>query len=113
MPLYLCKFKYEPTTWAALVNKPEDRRKNAAQGFEATGGKLLGFWYAFGECDGYTLFESPDNKSAAASLVRFAQSGALKALETSVLIPVEEMMEAWDMTREIPWAAPGGELARP
>ncbi len=111
MPVYLCKFKYEPATWSALVKKPEDRRKNAAQGFEATGGKLLGFWYSFGEFDGYALFESPDNKAAAASLVRFAESGALRTLETAVLVPVEEMMEAWDMAREIPWATPGGELA--
>lgn len=112
MPLYLCKFKYEPDTWSKLVQRPEDRRKNAGQGIEATGGKLLGFWYSFGEYDGYTLFESPDNKAAAASMVRFVESGALRILETSVLIPVEEMMEAWDMARDIPWSPPGGELAR-
>ena len=33
---------------------------------EAVGGKLHGFWYAFGEYDAYNLWEAPDNVSMAA-----------------------------------------------
>ena len=51
MPLYLTRFSYTPATWAKLIKKPEDRRAAAKQYIEAVGGKLHGFWYAFGDHD--------------------------------------------------------------
>ena len=59
MPLYLSRFSYTPETWARLIGKPEDRRKAAQSYIESVGGKLQGFWYAFGAHDGYTLWEAP------------------------------------------------------
>ena len=56
MPLYLTRFSYTPATWAKLIKNPEDRRAAAKQYIEAVGGKLQGFWYAFGDHDGYTLW---------------------------------------------------------
>ena len=51
MPLYLTRFSYTPATWAKLIKNPEDRRAAATQYIEAVGGKLHGFWYAFGDHD--------------------------------------------------------------
>ena len=51
MPLYLTRFSYTPETWARLIKKPEDRRIAAKQYIESVGGKLHGFWYAFGDHD--------------------------------------------------------------
>jgi len=48
MSLYLSKFSYTPETWARLINDPEDRRAAAQEYIESVGGKLHGFWYAFG-----------------------------------------------------------------
>ena len=42
-----------------LIGNPEDRRKAAQQYIESVGGKLHGFWYAFGSHDGYNLWERP------------------------------------------------------
>lgn len=61
MPLYLSKFNYTPETWARMSAKPEDRRKAAEAYIESVGGKLHGFWYAFGAHDGFTLWEAPDS----------------------------------------------------
>src|SRR6266566_2455802 len=69
MPLYLTRFSYTPATWAKLIKNPEDRRVAAKQYIEAVGGKLHGFWYAFGEHDGYTLWEAPDNVSMEGTLL--------------------------------------------
>ena len=66
MPLYLTRFSYTPETWARLIGNPEDRRKAAQNYIESVGGKLHGFWYAFGEHDAYNLWEAPDNVSMAA-----------------------------------------------
>jgi uncharacterized protein with GYD domain len=63
MPLYLTRFSYTPATWAKLIKNPEDRRAAAKQYIESVGGKLHGFWYAFGDHDGYNLWEAPDNVS--------------------------------------------------
>jgi uncharacterized protein with GYD domain len=52
MPLYLTRFSYTPETWARLIKKPEDRRAAAQQYIESVGGKMHGFWYAFGDHDG-------------------------------------------------------------
>jgi hypothetical protein len=66
MPLYLSRFSYTPETWARLIGNPEDRREAARSYIESVGGKLHGFWYAFGTHDGYNLWEAPDNVSMAA-----------------------------------------------
>jgi uncharacterized protein with GYD domain len=52
MPLYLSRFSYTPETWTRLIRNPEDRRKAAQAYIESVGGKLHGFWYAFGTHDG-------------------------------------------------------------
>ncbi len=59
MPLYLTRFSCTPETWARLIGNPEDRRKAAQAYIESVGGKLQGFWYAFGEHDGYNLRRPP------------------------------------------------------
>ena len=59
MALYLTRFSYTPETWAKLIEKPEDRRAAATEYIESVGGKLHGFWYAFGEHDGYNLGKLP------------------------------------------------------
>src|ERR1041385_5140837 len=85
MPLYLTKFSYTPETWSRLIGNPEDRRKAAQSYIEAVGGKLHGFWYAFGTHDGYNLWEAPDNVSMAAVALAISGGGALVPLQTPVL----------------------------
>ena len=80
MPIYLTRFSYTPETWARLIENPEDRRKAAEEYIESVGGKLHGFWYAFGEHDGYNLWEAPDNVSMAAVVLAIAGGGALSSI---------------------------------
>ena len=107
MPLYLSKFSYTPETWAKLIGNPEDRRKAAKTYIESVGGKLHGFWYAFGTHDGYNLWEAPDNVSMAAVTLAITGGGALSTLETTVLLSVEETIEALGKAKEIRYRAPG------
>src|SRR5256884_9823074 len=81
MPLYLSRFSYTPETWAGLIGNPEDRRKAAESYIESVGGKLHGFWYAFGTHDGYNLWEAPDNVSMAAVALAIGSGGALMSFE--------------------------------
>ena len=107
MPLYLSKFSYTPETWARLIGNPEDRRAAAQSYIESVGGKLHGFWYAFGEHDGYNLWEAPDNVSMAAVALAIGGGGALRSFETTVLLTVEETIAALAKAAEVGYRAPG------
>ena len=107
MGIYLSKFSYTPETWARLIASPEDRREAATSYIESVGGTLHGFWYAFGTHDGYTLWEAPDNVSMAAVALAISGGGALSSLETTVLLTVEEAMDALEKAGEIRYRAPG------
>ena len=107
MPLYLSKFSYTPETWARLIANPEDRRTAAQSYIESVGGKLHGFWYAFGDHDAYTLWEAPDNASMAAVALAITGGGALSSLETTVLLTVDETMDALRKAQQVGYRAPG------
>ena len=107
MPLYLTKFSYTPATWARLIGNPEDRRRAAQSYIESVGGKLHGFWYAFGTHDGYNLWEAPDNVSMAAVAVAISSGGALSSFETTVLLTVDETIDALQKAGQIRYRAPG------
>ena len=107
MALYLSRFSYTPETWARLIGSPEDRRTAARSYIESVGGKLHGFWYAFGEHDGYNLWEAPDNVSMAAVALAIGGGGALSSFETTVLLSVEETMDALRKADQLQYRAPG------
>ena len=107
MPLYLTRFSYTPATWAKLIKNPEDRRAAAKQYIEAVGGKMHGFWYAFGDHDGYNLWEAPDNVSMAATALAIGAGGALSSIQTTVLLTVEETLAAMKKASSIKYRPPG------
>jgi uncharacterized protein with GYD domain len=108
MPLYLSKFSYTSESWAKLIKEPEDRREAVGQLLEAAGGKLHGLWFAFGDHDGYALVEGPDNTTAASALLAVAGSGAFRSMSTTVLLTVEETLEALRRAQSIAYRPPGG-----
>ncbi|MFD0124292.1 GYD domain-containing protein [Streptomyces virginiae] len=107
MPLYLSRFSYTPETWARLIVRPEDRAQAAQAYIESVGGKLHGFWYAFGTHDGYNLWEAPDNVSMAAVALAISGGGALASFETTVLLTVDETMDALRKAEGVRYRAPG------
>jgi uncharacterized protein with GYD domain len=107
MQMYLTRFSYTPETWARLTKNPEDRRNAARAYIESVGGKLHGFWYAFGEHDGYTLWEAPDNVAMAAVSIALSGGGAMSKSETTVLLTVEETLEALGKVEGIRYRQPG------
>jgi uncharacterized protein with GYD domain len=107
MALYLTRFSYTPETWARLMKKPEDRRDAARQYIESVGGKMLGFWYAFGEYDAYNLWEAPDNVAMAAVAIAVSAGGALSKFETTPLLTVEETLEALGRAGRVGYRSPG------
>jgi uncharacterized protein with GYD domain len=107
MTLYLTRFTYTPQTWARMIEHPEDRR-DAARGYiESVGGRLHGFWYAFGEFDGYTLWEAPDDVAMAAVALALSAGGALGSVDTTVLLSVEQTIDALHRAEAVRYRPPG------
>ena len=107
MALYLSRFSYTPETWARLAQNPEDRREAAKAYIESVGGKLHGFWYSFVSHDGVTLWEAPDNVSMAAVAIAIGGGGAVTNLDTTVLLTVEEALDAMGRAKDIRYRPPG------
>ena len=107
MPFYLTRFSYTAETWARLIKNPEDRRGAARQYIESVGGKLHGFWYAFGDHDAYTLYEAPDNASMAAVAMAISAGRAVSSFQTTVLMSVEDTLAALKKAQSITYRAPG------
>lgn len=89
MAMYLTRFSYTPETWARMIENPEDRREAARAYIESVGGKLHGFWYAFGEHDGgicgrrlttyrWRLSPLPSAQEARSALSKPLSSSALR-----------------------------------
>jgi uncharacterized protein with GYD domain len=74
---------------------------------ECAGGRLHGFWYAFGSHDGCTLWEAPDNVSMAAVALAISGGGALSSFETTVLLTVDETLDALRKAEQVRYRPPG------
>lgn len=107
MALYLMRFSYTPETWSRLIQNPEDRRDAARAYIEQVGGALHGFWYGFGEYDAYAILEAPDNVSMAGVVLAITAGGALASAETTVLMTVEETIQALAKAKDISYSPPG------
>lgn len=106
MSMHLARFTLTPETWAKLLDTPEDRRQVLEPVFAAAGGKLHGYWHAFGDADGYVLGEWPDDVVAASTLAKVAASGAFASLSTTKLLTVEEMLTALHGAGGVDYRAP-------
>jgi uncharacterized protein with GYD domain len=107
MSLYLGRFSYTTDAMKALLDQPADRSAAAREVAESLGGKLLGFWFAFGEFDGVFLMEAPDNASAAALAMAVGASGALSEVETTVLLDMDEAQDAMRKAAAATYRPPG------
>ena len=107
MPLYLGRFSYTTDAMKALLDQPQDRSAAAREVAESLGGKLLGFWYAFGEFDAVFLMEAPDNATAAALAMAVGAGGALSELETTVLLDMDEAQDAMRKAAAATYRPPG------
>jgi uncharacterized protein with GYD domain len=94
MPKYLIKATYTADGVKGLLKDGGSKRRQAAEAaVKSTGGKLEGFYFAFGEADAYVIVDAADNASIAAASMAIGASGLVKAT-TVVLLTAEEMDEA-------------------
>jgi uncharacterized protein with GYD domain len=94
MPSFLVQASYTSEALAALVKNPQTRSEVVRKSIESLGGKLVGAWMAFGDHDVVFIVDMPDTISAAAMALSVGAGGALKGTKTTLLITLEEGVEA-------------------
>jgi uncharacterized protein with GYD domain len=100
---------YTSDAWATQIQNPQNRAEQIQAVTEAAGGRLLCFYYAFGENDVVALAELPDNISAAALSIAAAGGSATKSIKTTVLMTPEEGLEAMRQASGTGYRPPGGQ----
>jgi uncharacterized protein with GYD domain len=105
MPKYLFEAMYTPDGVKGVQSKGGSARRDAiAHVAESVGGKLEGFYFAFGERDSYVIADLPDNETAAAVALTVNASGAA-GVKTVVLLTPEEVDAA--AQRSVDYRPPG------
>ncbi|MBV9107010.1 MAG: GYD domain-containing protein [Verrucomicrobia bacterium] len=93
MPKYLTMVSYTPEGLKGLVKEGGTaRRATVEKMLQNLGGRLEGFYFAFGDNDAYVISEGPDNATAAAISLAIT-TGAIRT-KTIVLLTPEEVDQA-------------------
>jgi uncharacterized protein with GYD domain len=105
MPKYLIEARYAPEGARGIVEKGgSERREIVEQIFQANGGRLETFYFAFGDVDVYAIGELPDNETATALALAINSDGRTK-VKTIVLVTPEEVDAA--SKKSVAYRGPG------
>src|SRR5690348_13463263 len=104
MPIYITQGRYTRDAIKGMIVKPEDRAEAISRLIAKVGGRLIGFYLTFGEYDFLSIFEAPDNISAASVLLAGGSTGGVTDLRTTVAMTSVEARGAFAAAADI---APG------
>ena len=91
---YLLQITYTKAAFTVFMTNPQDRTEMVNQAIESLGGKMHGFWFAFGENDVIGIIEMPNNIAAAAFSIALSAGGAVASIKTTPLLKIADGMKA-------------------
>ncbi len=106
MPLYMTQFSYTAEAWARLAKNPQDRAAVFGELLQRAGGRLVEFYYSYGEHDGVVIFDVPDETVAYGVTVAALTPGHLRDVRTIRLFTTEETMDVLRTAGALPYQAP-------
>lgn len=108
MAHYMIQFSYNSEAVRNMVRNPQDRAAMVSGMAQRWGGTLEAFYYTFGDYDGVAIVDVPDNVTMAAISMAVTSSGAFRAFNTTVLIPMDEAVEAMRKAGTVEYRPPAG-----
>ena len=108
MAHYLIQISYTSQAWAHLLKNPQNRIDAVRPSIEKLGGKVECAFFAFGDYDLVVIIDMPNNVNAAAISFAFNSGGAISSIKTTVLMTVEEGMEAMKKAGGTGYKPPAG-----
>ncbi len=105
MAKYLITASYTAEGAKGVLKDGGTKRRQAAEAaIKSAGGKLEGFYFAFGENDAFVLIDAPDHATVASASLAINASGAVRT-KTVVLLTPEEIDQA--IKKSTTYKAPG------
>ena len=94
MTAFMVQFSYTEQGAKGLIKEGGSKRREATEQLvKSLGGKLVAYYFAFGEYDGIAIVEGVDNIDAAAAALIVGASGAVRT-KTTVLMSPDEIDKA-------------------
>jgi uncharacterized protein with GYD domain len=94
MASFLVQFSYTELGLKGLLKEGGSKRRDATdQLVKSLGGKLVAYYFAFGDYDGFAIIEGLENVDVTAAALTVGGSGAVKT-KTTVLLTPEEVDKA-------------------
>ncbi|MCI0521392.1 MAG: GYD domain-containing protein [Chloroflexi bacterium] len=94
MAAFMVQFSYTEQGAKGLIKEGGSKRREATeQLIKSLGGKLVAYYFAFGEYDGIAIVEGVDNIDVAAAALLVGASGAVRT-KTTVLMSPDEVDKA-------------------
>ena len=94
MGKYMIQFSYTNEGLQGLANEGGSKRREATEQLvKSLGGKVLVYYFAFGEYDGFVIVDNMENVDVFAADLIAGASGAVRT-KTTVLITPEEVDKA-------------------
>lgn len=91
MPFYLSQWNYKDTTFRQMILEEQNRQEVVRVAIEAFNGRLLNFFYCFGEYDGMCIAEFSDNETAHVCLMTVLGQGNVLRVRTTPLLTQEDV----------------------
>jgi uncharacterized protein with GYD domain len=107
MPLYMIQARFTSAAWEALYTSEVDRRQVLSKMLEKAGGRLIDYYFSFGDSDVAIIADAPDNATAAAAVIAIAKAGAVTDVRTTVLMSYDEGLEALRRSSSMGYSPPG------
>ncbi len=90
MASFMVQFSYTEQGVKGLIKEGGSNRREATDKLvKSLGGKLVAYYFAFGDYDGIAIVEGVDNVDTAAAALIVGASGAVKTKTTVLLTPDE------------------------
>ena len=94
MPLYMIQARFTSEAWTALYASQTDRREVLSKMLEGAGGRLIDYYFSFGDSDVVVITQAPDNTTALSAVIAIAKAGAVTDIKTTVLMSYDDGIEA-------------------
>jgi len=108
MPLYMTQFSYKPEAMANLIKNPEIRSNQVEKQLEQVGGRLISFYFSFGDYDGLAIYEVPEGVDAFSVLAASWSTDFLTKVKTTEIFSAEEGLEAFKKAGSLTITPPKG-----
>ena len=99
--IFITQGRFTRDAMAGMTERPEDRAATVGKLAKATGGKLLAYYFTFGEYDFLSVFEGEAEQKMAAALIVAAASGGVTDLKTTVGITSADAKKAFAGAKEV------------